>query len=41
MPDNDYKFDIDDMIQNAIGDKPVGVQKSFDNVMVQKVAKLK
>ncbi len=34
------KFSVDDMIQNAIGDKPVGVQKAFDQVMVQKVANL-
>lgn len=36
MPQPEYN--IDDIIANAIGDKPVTVQKAFDNVMVQRAA---
>ena len=32
------EYKLDDIIKNAIGEKPVMVQKAFDNVIVQKAA---
>lgn len=32
------EYDINDIIKNAVGDKPVMVQKAFDNVVVQKAS---
>ena len=32
------KVDISNLIKNAFGDKPTGVQNSFDNIMSQKVS---
>ena len=32
------EYKLEDIIKNAIGEKPVLVQKAFDNVIVQKAA---
>lgn len=32
------EYKLEDLIKNAIGDKPVMVQKAFDNVVVQRAA---
>jgi len=38
MPDNKLEIDLNNIIQNAIGEKPFSVEKNFDNVMMQKAA---
>lgn len=38
MPDDNLKVDMDQIIQNAIGEKPFSVEKNFNNVMMQKAA---
>lgn len=32
------EYKLEDIIKSAIGDKPVNVQKAFDNVIVQRAA---
>ena len=40
MPENeiDYnKVNVDDIVRNALGDKPTALKKSFDNEMINRV----
>jgi len=40
MPENelDYnKVNVDDIVRNALGDKPTALKKSFDNEMISRV----
>lgn len=34
----EQEYTIDDIIKNAFGDKPVNVQRAFDNIVVQRAA---